>query len=167
MAEFSFVTTLFNWLNFAALIALGVYLFKRYLLPSYLETIRQQERTGSTTEARHKTLTHQHSNALRSLQQQKQLIGYLQERIMRWQTQVAAQEKKAQEKQLIHFKKIKEKRLVQEVNRSEQVRLAQALPKAFAHAEHTLTALYAQPKAQHTYIESVLHSLRHSDDRNH
>lgn len=160
MADASLTTFFFNWLNFVVLIGLGIYAFKKYLLPSYTQQLAQEEVSGSAAQEQYKMLTQQHSNALRTLQQQKELIAYLDKQVSHWQEHVRSQEKLMHTTKTAHFKKIKEKRIVQEINRSEQVRLAKALPNVFEQASTALVKQFTDPTAQQSYLDTVLKTVR-------
>jgi len=160
MSDYSLTSILFSWINFAVLIGLGIYGFMRYLLPSLNAGVKNEEMDKANAHEHYKTLMQQKSNALRTLQHQKQLIAYLQEQINSWHNQVTLSENALREKKLLDLKKLKEKRLVQEINRSEQIRLEKALDGVFAQAESELKATYTQQAAQKAYLSGVLQALR-------
>lgn len=150
------ITIIFRLTSFGLFVFLCVCLFKRYLRPSIVGMMKQEQDELQKIKDRHKELGKQERSLDITAQEQEDRIRLLKERIAHWQRveQISVQ-KRAQERQtwwMAH-----NKRVVRQAQLCAHATMLRTMvPEVMDKVERNVSAQYAQATAQHQYVAALL-----------
>ncbi len=154
------LTIIFRLINFGALIALSVYLFKRYALPSFKLKIHEKQARLDDLNAQHTLLARDDRLLERALIDDRKHQEYLTQRVMAWKAKIARdRERFIQERQ--KRSELLQKRTALQDEYVQKNRLRELiLPAALEQARGQLISQYNEPRAQKEFINRVITTLR-------
>lgn len=156
------LTTAFKFINFAAFIGLGVYLFKRYLLPSLKKQLHEKKVLLQNLENQKQGIKYQLNNLDQAIEQQRYLAEELKRKIAIWTSSVHANNERALHEQATNQAKIdsnnelKNQRLIFEQMNKKLV------PKIVAAVKRDLTHEFEQPELINKYMNDILRFIEKS-----
>lgn len=156
----SFITILFRLLNFAALIALFAYIFKKYMRHDIEQAIEHHrlEETNITNQIEENTL---HGSKLsEEIRQQENLCQHLIARANQWKLAFGQEQQKKQ----LEIHAIQQKcleRIQRQARAIERERIIQAvLPKAVEKAQAQLMQSFTQENKNRQFIDDIIAHMK-------
>jgi hypothetical protein len=122
------VNIFFRLLNFSIILALGIYLFKKYVYPTALEEIAEKESFIRGLSQQNSVLQERAHVLDNHISYQQQFCAQMRDKLLRWQEKVHMQEQ-AKLQQRKRYQEIKEEYIAQRHKRLQ----AQALYKVAMH----------------------------------
>ncbi len=154
------IDQLFHILNFLLIVAVGYYLFKRYLADMLRRNIAYDAVSFDALNRQQEELQKQKKNLTASLQRQHIEYQDLAEKIAQWREIVAqgklvAQQEHQRIEQLVH-----ERRVAQAHEMQLQAVHAQVIPQAVDDARLALVKIFTHDAAVRNYLQHLLQRLR-------
>ena len=149
----------FKLLNFGILIGLGVYVFKRYLLPSIGQEIAENQEALQQLQRNNEQLKEDQKKVEARLDEQAALCLSLGSKIERWKLAHDNHLRRQQESCQQLRQKIEKKVAVQEQNLAREMLNKKVLPGAIVQAQELLQKTYESESEGRQYILHVMKYL--------
>ena len=160
MSTNQFIAVLFKFINFAAVIGVGVYLYKRYAPSMIYQKIDEKKELLDGLAQENLTLTNAQSVISQEIKNQEELKHLLHQKIELWNRMFAKQASiREQEKELVE-KKLKLKAVKQSAYLAELYVQKITLPLARQDALNFLQTEYAQDQMGTKYNDQVLNFMK-------
>lgn len=151
-------SVLFRLLNFAVLIALGIYVVKRKFLNNIREKIKQKDAQEIDLILKRKELLHQQENIETTIAQETVLIDKLKNNIMEWKTSADEREQQRKALELQSIQKLKEKIELQNEHRALETMRKKIIPEVIKESQEALKEKFTQP-AQRRYVQEIINHI--------
>jgi hypothetical protein len=155
----TFVTVFFRFANFIVLVGLGVYVFKKYALPSIFIFMREQREEHERLEHQRVDLEAAHAVVAQELQDDSLICATLKTRIDEWRKKsdmaVAMREKERQKRMIVLYKAAEYREKIREQQRVEAV----VAEKVAIELREELSRYFDKKEVSSAYINAVIHSL--------
>jgi len=156
--DISWLNIGFRLLNFGVVIAVGYYLYRRYMYAQVEQTIQEQETLQTGLEELGSILEGQIAELDDELLSQDRYAARLKAKVMEWQQAVARQQEKEQERRELQQQRLYEhmqQLSVYAAQRTQRRMLEQAIIKA----EQRLKERFSSPAEQQRYISEIFSTL--------
>lgn len=158
----SVVAFVFRLINLAALIAVLVYLVRKYGLPELNKALAEQEQAVTDIKQQTQDL-HTHAHKLDAdLSAQEQLANELIRKVHAWKTQFEAQTVQHEQERERLIESAHQKAAIQQQTIRQLHLQNKVLPVAIEHAQKTLEQQFSSDQAGKQYIKSVINALERS-----
>lgn len=154
------VSVIFRILNFAALVWLGWYLFKKYGLPLIKSQMNAKQAYLEELKAHHTMMVRDIRDVERTLVEDREQQDWLKEQLMRWRGAVEAERARC-ERQKEQRAALLQKRLALQVNEIQANRIREeVLPKAVERAREVLAQQYADGQTQRAFMTRIMTTMK-------
>jgi hypothetical protein len=154
-----FIALIFRLINFAALIGVTVYLFKKYALPDILLTIAHQQNHQDSLYKQQADLEKQQYTLDILLQKDAKECDAFRSRIDIWKKNVALEHKQHEQEREKLLKLVKQ-RLEHHALQKEQQRVQTSVTQAIVRdIEKSLSLYFQDPQHSNEYLNSILHLM--------
>jgi hypothetical protein len=153
--EHFLVLLLFRIFNFGLLIALGCFLYRRYIKQSTEQTIQDQETLAKGMEELSYMLEGQLMELDEDLLRQQRLCDFLKNRVLEWQTEVYEQREKISAYRTQCVSRINAHIHARSQKVAEMSHLRVMIPKAFAVADSTLRQEFSRPERHAKFMQEL------------
>lgn len=153
---------LFRVLNFGILVGIGVYVFRKRVLPMLEHQLLMRHATRDNFHKQQETLKATHERIVLEIKEQEALLYDLIAKVTQWRTVFEREQQAETEAFKLIMAKIKERRTKQEHGWYVMNAQRFIVPKAIADAERELIERMTSKKEQENYIARVMQSL-HKD----
>ena len=156
------ISIIFRLLNFAALIGLFIYIYKKYLQNDIEASIEHDRLAEINLNTRIDEMQQRSSELSEEIIKQEKLCTYLNERTAQWKVAFEKDMKERQaEQQAIHKQTVN--RAHQQIKTIEYERMAQAiLPKALERARNQLKKSFDQKAHGKAFVGDILSHMKKS-----
>ncbi len=152
----------FRVLNVGVLIAVGVYLFKRYGIDAIAEQMGQQERHKKVLQDQKTALAQERELAQKAAHEQELLARRLRTNMVRWQEQFGKQvAMRAQEKERL-LQVLAHKSAVQQQQLAADVAADRVFARSIAQARAQLGKQFADARAGQEFVHDIVVYLKKS-----
>jgi hypothetical protein len=153
------VDTLFHVINLMLLVAIGVYIFKRYIIPALSNEMDQELTTHTLLRHEREDLIGAQHETQRAIHEQDQLCKTLMLKVDQWHS-VIAQQKNERAEQLAHTRHLAQQRTELQAHNyalySAQKKVAPRLKKIITHE---LRGYYNNQEHAQSYITNIVHYI--------
>ena len=146
----------FKLLNLGVLIAVGWYVYRRYVKSTIDDSMHKQESLIKGLEELGYILEGQLLELEQESSQQSKRCEQLQEKILEWKESVHAQTQRQQENDRIIIDRINERIAQKSIYISTAIQNKKIIPVAFERARAELKANFAHPEQQKKYVHSII-----------
>lgn len=157
----SYITILFKLLNFAALIALFVYIFKKYFLKEIESGISQECKHKSDLEQTIVTLQETSLKLSDNLDNQEKLCHYLNQQLEKWKSAFEKDFKAQQEQKNRVYQEIFKKTEKQARYIAQEHIIHTVVPEALEKARAYLNSSFSSPQQSAAYVGDIIKQLNH------
>lgn len=156
------VTIIFRLLNFAALIGLFIYIYKKYFQNEIEASIEHDRLAEINLNTRIDEMQQRNAELSKEIITQEKLCEYLNERTSQWKVAFQKNTKQRQTEQQARTKKAVE-RAKQQVKTIEYERMVQSvLPKALERAHNQLKKSFDQKAHGKAFVQDILSYMKKS-----
>ena len=158
------VSIIFRFLNFAAFIALIVYLFKNYALDQIKEKIAEKFALFKGLETQRKDLINQNQVAKKEIEDQDDLFALLQKKIKTWNNS-CRQATKEKNEELASIKEYHKVRLEQQsANIKQQRLLKKVLPGVITNTYQQLEQKFSKKEESQKFLKDIIGYMKKSTE---
>ena|SRR5581483_165336 len=153
------VNQIFNWLNTAIVIAIGIYVFKRFLIPNISQAIKVQFLFVRNLKETYQQIILEQKRVTEEIEAQKQFCHELIQRMHVWESIFAEEIIRKEQQRKSNQENIVKKYKIQLDNRVAEMTRKKITPEVIALLEKELSAYYSDAKHAHAYVDHLFKYL--------
>lgn len=158
----SFTNILFRLLNFAALMGLFAFIFKKYMYHDIEESIKHDQLEEININTRISEIDHRGSELSEEIIKQEKLCKHLVTRADQWNSAFEKEVKEKQNEQQALHKKIVVRAELQAQTIANERMIHAVLPKAIETARNKLTQSFASETKSNEFVQGIIAHMKKS-----
>ena len=159
----SWINVLFRFLNFAVVVAVGWYVYRRYLKHTIEETIHDKEILSKGIKELSYMLEGQILTLDEELKDQHDRCEQLKEKVMEWQEAVNKLQAKKTEQRVSLLQQINDRIYERSARLSQNTQAKTMVPLAMMRAKESLQDRFSQSHNQREFLSELVNAMRDHD----
>ena len=154
------ISTIFRFLNFGVTCGVGVYVFKKYLLPDFKGKIAEQRAALQSMAQRNQELLDQKNAVTREISEQEELGRTLYDQIKLWSFSFAQERARRDSEQKVLTQQVEHRAQVQAQNKMHSKLQKFVLEQALAGARQDLAVRFSSEQEGRRFLASIVACMR-------